>query len=370
MPEHPATAVPPPADLDLAALEREARGRIGEMAYAYYAGAAEQERLVEGNVRAWEALQLHPRVLTGVGAVSTATTLLGTPLPAPIALAPTAIQGLAHADGETATARGAAAAGALFILSSLATSPLEAVAAAAPGAPRWMQVYILRDRARTADLVARADAAGFGALVLTVDAPVSGLRLRELRGNVHLPDDLTLPNLSATGTGDAHRGGFMHVVTHDLDPGLAFEDISWLAGLSGLPVVVKGVLRADDARRCVEHGAAGIVVSNHGGRQLDDAPPTAQVLAGIVDAVGGRAEVLVDGGVRRGADVVKAVALGARAVLVGRPQLWALASGGEAGVCRLLTWLRDETARAMALCGAGCVDDIDRALLDPGGGLR
>lgn len=370
MPEHPATQVPPPADLDLGALEQAARARIGEMAYAYYSGAADQERLLEGNIGAWRDLQLHPHVLTGVGSVSTATTVLGTPLPMPILLAPTAIQGLAHADGEVATARGAAAAGALFVLSSLATSPLEAVAAAAPGAPKWMQVYILRDRSRTVDLVARAEAAGFGALVLTVDAPVSGLRLRELRSNVHLPDDLALPNLSGTSTDDARQGGFVQVVTHDLDPRLTFDDISWLAGLSGLPVLVKGVLRADDARRCMEHGAAGVVVSNHGGRQLDDAPPTADVLAGIVDAVASRGEVLVDGGVRRGADVVKALALGARAVLVGRPQLWALATGGEAGVCELLQWLRNELARAMALCGAGCVDDIDRSLLDPEGGLR
>lgn len=162
----------------------------------------------------------------------------------------------------------------------------------------------------------------------------------------------------------------MQVVTHDLDPALTFGDISWLAGLSKLPVLVKGVLRADDARRCVEHGAAGIVVSNHGGRQLDDAPPTAQVLPRIADAIGGRAEVLVDGGVRRGADVVKALALGAGAVLLGRPQLWALTTGGEAGVHRLLAWMQGELARAMALCGVAQVGDIDRSLLDPGGGLR
>lgn len=349
-------------------MEQEARARIGEMAYAYYAGAADQELLLERNPEAWRDLQLHPRVLTGVGAVSTATTVLGTELSMPIMLGPTAIQGMAHPEGEVATARGAAAAGALFVLSSLATSPLEAVAAAAPGAPRWMQVYLLRDRGRTAELVSRAESAGFGALVLTVDAPVSGLRLRELRGNVRLPKDLGLPNLGGASTEDARAGGFVQVVTHDLDPALTYEDISWLAGLSTLPVVVKGVLRADDARRCAAHGASGVVVSNHGGRQLDDAPPTAQVLPRIVDAVGDQVAVLVDGGLRRGADVVKALALGATAVLIGRPQLWALATGGEAGVQALLAWLCGELARTMALCGAGQVRAIDRSLVHPGGG--
>ena len=255
--------------------------------------------------------------------------MLGTPVSSPVAIAPTAIQGLAHAEGEVATARGAAAAGALLVLSSLATCPLEDVAAAAPDAARWMQVYILRERARTAELVGRAAAHGYGALVLTVDAPVSGLRLREWRIGVHLPDDLALPNLAGDSTDSAHEGGFMAVVTDEFEPALTPDDIGWLAGLSALPVVVKGVQRADDAVRCVEAGAAAVVVSNHGARQLADAPATADILAEIVDAVAGRAEVYVDGGVRRAPDVVKALALGARATLVGRPSLWALATGGR-----------------------------------------
>ena len=259
---------------------------------------------------------------------------------------------------------GAAAAGCLLILSSLATCALEEVAAAVGSAgPRWMQVYILRERARTADLVARAAAHGYGALVLTVDAPVSGLRLREWRQGVHLPDDLALPNLAAGSTTSARSGGFMALVTHEFEPALGPDDVTWLAGLSSLPVVVKGVQRADDARRCVEAGAAAVVVSNHGARQLADAPPTADVLAEIADAVAGRAEVYVDGGVRRGPDVVKAIALGARAVLVGRPSLWALATGGAEGVAALLRWFDVELGRAMALCGAGTVADIDRDLV-------
>ena len=194
-------------DLSLDDLERDARHAIGEMAYAYYSGGAEDERLLEGNVAAWAHWQLHPRVLAGIDTVSTATTLLGTPVSSPVVIAPTAIQGLAHPDGEVATARGAAAAGALMILSSLATCPLDEVADAAPDAPRWMQIYVLRDRARTEELVARAAAHRYGALVLTVDAPVAGLRLREWRTGVHLPDDLALPNLAGASTESASAGG-------------------------------------------------------------------------------------------------------------------------------------------------------------------
>jgi len=350
-------------DLSLDDLERDARHAIGEMAYAYYSGGADDERLLEGNVAAWGHWQLHPRVLAGVAEVAPATTLLGTRVSSPVAIAPTAIQGLAHPEGEAATARGAAEVGALMILSSLATCSLEEVAAAAPGAPRWMQVYILRERARTAELVSRAMAHGYGALVLTVDAPVSGLRLREWRMGVHLPDDLALPNLAGDSTDSAHEGGFMAVVTHEFEPALTPDDIGWLADLSPLPVVAKGVQRADDAVRCIEAGAAAVVVSNHGARQLADAPATADILAEIVDAVAGRAEVYVDGGLRRSPDVVKALALGARAALVGRPSLWALATGGAGGVTALLRWYESELRRTMALCGAATVDAVDRSLV-------
>ncbi len=355
--------VPLVTDLSLDDLERDARHAIGEMAYAYYSGGADDERLLEGNVAAWAHWQLHPRVLAGIDTVSTATTLLGTPVSSPVVIAPTAIQGLAHPEGETATARGAAAAGALMILSSLATCSLEEVAAAVPDAPRWMQVYVLRDRARTRELVARAEAHRYGALVLTVDAPVSGLRLREWRTGVHLPDDLALPNLAGTSAESARQGGFMAIVTHEFEPALTPDDIGWLAGLSALPVVAKGVQRADDAVRCVEAGAAAVVVSNHGARQLADAPATADILAEVVDAVAGRAEVYVDGGIRRSPDVAKALALGAQAALVGRPSLWALATGGAEGVTGLLRWFETELRRTMALCGADRVEALDRSLV-------
>jgi len=350
-------------DLSLADMEGEARRLIGEMAYAYYSGGADDERLLEENVAAWARWQLHPHVLAGVAEVQTATTLLGCSVALPVVIAPTAIQGLAHPEGEVATTRGAAAAGALTILSSLATRSLEDVAAAAPDAARWMQIYILRDRLRTVELVQRAAAHGYGALVLTVDAPVSGLRLREVRAGVHLPDDLALPNLAGESTASARAGGFMAVVGREFEPALTPDDIGWLAGLSDLPVVAKGVQRADDAVRCVDAGAAAIVVSNHGARQLADAPATADLLLEIIDAVAGRVEVYVDGGVRRGPDVVKAIALGARAVLVGRPSLWALATGGDEGITRLLGWYDAEIRRAMALCGVTRIEDIDRGLV-------
>jgi isopentenyl diphosphate isomerase/L-lactate dehydrogenase-like FMN-dependent dehydrogenase len=352
-----------PIDLSLEQLEREARRVIGEMAYAYFAGGADDERLLAGNIEAWARWQLHPRVLAGIDGVDLSTTLLGTAVSSPVVIAPTAVQCLAHAEGETATARGAAAVGALMVLSSLASCSLEEVAAAAPGAPRWMQVYILRDRARTVDLVRRAAAHGYGALVLTVDTAVSGLRLRELRGGVRLPPDLALPNVAEGSAQRAHDGGLMAVVTREFEPSLTPDDIGWLAGLSDLAVVVKGVQRADDAMRCVEAGATAVVVSNHGARQLADAPPTADILGEIVDAVGDRAEVYVDGGIRRAPDVMKALALGARAVLIGRPSLWALAAGGADGVASLLRWYETELRRTMALCGAATMEGIDRSLV-------
>ncbi len=356
-------AAPLVTDLSLEDLERDARHAIGEMAYAYYSGGADDERLLQGNVKAWSHWQLHPHVLAGLSEVSATTTLLGSTVSSPVAIAPTAIQGLAHAEGEVACARGAAAAGALLILSSLATCPLEDVAAAAPDAPRWMQIYVLRQRTRTEDLVRRAAAHGYRALVLTVDAPVSGLRLREWRIGVHLPDDLALPNLAGDSTDSAREGGFMAVVTNEFEPALTPDDIEWLAGLSDLPVVVKGVQRADDAVRCVDAGAAAVVVSNHGARQLADAPPTADILAEVVDAVDGQAEVYVDGGIRRAPDVAKALALGAKATLIGRPSLWALATGGADGVETLLRWYETELRRTMHLCGAATIDDIDRTLV-------
>ncbi len=348
--------------LDLALLEAEARERMGEMPYAYYAGGGGDERLLADNVAAWDRWRLHPRVLVDVASVDTATSVLGTPVASPVVAAPTALQSLAHPEGEVASARGAAGAGVLYTLSSISTRSLEDVADATPGGARWMQVYVLRDRGLTAEMVARAKAAGYRALVLTVDAPVPGLRLRELRAGVHLPDDLDLPNLPSASD-DARAGGFMAMVARDFDPSMTPEVIGWLAAQSGLPVVAKGVLRGGDARRCIDAGAAAVVVSNHGARQLDEGPATADVLPEVVAAVGGAGEVYVDGGIRRPGDVAKALCLGATAVMVGRPVLWSLAAGGDRGVTDLFEWFRAELARVMGLCGAPRVADLTADLV-------
>jgi len=349
-----------PVVLDLAALEESARQKIGETAYAYYAGGAEDEHMLRENVTAWSRWRLRPRVLVDVSTVSTATTLLGSPVALPVIVAPMALHAHADPEGEVATARAAGRADACFVLSCLATRDMAEVADG-PGL-RWMQVYVMKDRAKTVEMVQRAAAAGYRALVLTVDAPVPGLRRRELEAAAGLPVHFELPNLTAPEDGWRLGRGFTTAVLGAFDPSITFDDIGWLAGVSGLPVVVKGVVRGDDAQRCVEAGAAAIDVSNHGGRQLNDGLAGVDALAEVVDAVGGRAEVYVDGGIRRGADVVKAISIGATAVMVGRPVLWALATGGADGVTTLLEWFGEEVRRTMALCGAATIGAIDRSL--------
>jgi 4-hydroxymandelate oxidase len=318
--------------LDLDALEAAARARLEAGVYDYIAGGADAERTVADNLAAWSRLRLRPRVLRDVTEVATATTLLGSQVATPLLVAPMAYHRMAHPDGEAASAAGAAAAGALYVCSTQATMSVEEVAAAAPEAARWFQVYVVRDRGWTAELVARAAAAGYRALVLTVDVPLLGNRLRDLRNQFRLPTGLEPANAPPVGAARQRElAADVLAQAGQFDPGLTPETIGWLAERSGLPVVVKGVLRGDDAVACVEAGAAGVVVSNHGGRQ---------------------AEVYVDGGVRRGTDVLKALALGARGVLVGRPVLWGLAAGGAAGVERVLSGLAGELRLAMALCGA------------------
>jgi 4-hydroxymandelate oxidase len=344
--------------MDLAALEREARGRLEPGAYDYFAGGADDELTAAANLTSWQRLRLRPHVLRGVGEVSAATTVLGAPLSLPVLVAPVAYQRLAHPDGELATQRGAAGAGALVLLSTQSTVSLEEVARAAPDAPRWFQLYVYRDRRITTDLVQRAAAAGYRAVVLTADLPVPGNRLRDLRNRFELPPWTGLANLTAPEA----RVDVVKIARH-FDPTLTLEVIGWLRGLSELPVVVKGVLRGDDAVACLEAGASAIVVSNHGGRQLDGAVTTAEALPEVVGAVAGRAEVYVDGGIRRGSDVVKALALGARAVLVGRPIVWGLATGGAAGVRAVLDGYREELERALALCGTPTLADLSPDLL-------
>jgi 4-hydroxymandelate oxidase len=350
--------------VDLESLEAAARERLTLLAYDYYAGGAEDEITLADNVAAWRRLRLRPRVLRDVSVIDTGTTVLGTAVRLPVLIAPTAYQRLAHDEGETATARGAAAAGALYCVSTLATVRLEDVAAAAPDAPRWMQIYLQRDQARNADIVDRAVAAGYQALVLTVDLPVVGYRRRDERNGFALPEGMTMANFG-TRHPDLPGGGsgLAAHVAQDFTAAMTVDDIAWLADRSELPVLVKGVARGDDATACVDAGAAGVIVSNHGGRQLDGAIATADALPEIVAAVGDRVEVYVDGGIRSGTDVVKALALGARAVLIGRPVIWGLATAGAAGVTAVLDGFRVELARAMALCGARSVAELTRDLV-------
>lgn len=352
--------------MDLAALELTARARLSRAAYDYVAGGADGERTLADNVAAWARHRLRPRVLREVSTVDASTTVLGAQVRAPVLVAPTAYQRLVHADGEREMARGAAAAGSVLIASTLATTALEEIAAAAPECLRWWQVYVQRDRAATARLVARAAAAGYRALVFTVDLPVLGRRRRDDRNGFALPPELTVPNLAYSGPGSGGGSSLADHVRVDLDPCLGVADIGWLRDCAGLPVLVKGVLRADDARACVDAGAAGIVVSNHGGRQLDGAIATADALGEVVAEVGAEVEVYVDGGVRTGTDVVTALALGARAVLIGRPPLWGLATGGAAGVRAVLDGLVGELEVAMALCGAARTGELTPDLIAPG----
>ena len=341
----------------VADFERLAEERLEPGAFGYYAGGSGDELALAGNVAAWRALRLRPRVLVDVAEVSTATTVLGTPVSMPLLVAPTAIQRLAHPDGEPGMARAAAAAGTIMCMSTLATASPAEVAAAAPGAPRWFQLYVFRDRGVTRSYVEQAVEAGFGAIVLTVDAPRLGRRERDFRTGFRVPAEIVVPSMAALG---GWEGATPLELLGAIDPSLTWGDLEELRALSPLPLVLKGIQAAEDAALACEHGVDAIVVSNHGGRQLDAVAPTAELLPEVIDAVAGRIEVYVDGGIRRGSDVVKALALGARAVLAGRAPLWGLACEGEAGARRVLELLRDEVELALALCGCTAPGSVTR----------
>jgi 4-hydroxymandelate oxidase len=341
--------------ISLLDLEGMAEQHLEPAAFAYYAGGAADEVTLRDNPAAWGRHRLRPRVLVDVSRVEPATTVLGTPVAMPVGVAPTALHGLAREEAELASARAAARAGLLFCLSSLASRPMEDLAEV--DGPRWYQLYAHSDRGITADLVARAAASGFRAIAVTVDLPVFGRRERELRSGFAQP--------SAAGYGNFARyarDGDVAAVTAGLHTSLlTWDDLAWLRQVSTLPLVLKGVLTAEDARLAVEHGLAGVWVSNHGGRQLDRTPASADVLEEVAQAVAGAAEVYVDGGVRRGSDVLAARALGATAAFVGRPVLYALAAGGEEGVAEALGVLRAELENAMALLGTPTVAEVTRA---------
>jgi isopentenyl diphosphate isomerase/L-lactate dehydrogenase-like FMN-dependent dehydrogenase len=343
--------------LNASDFERLAEGKVEPGPWGYFAGGAGDERTLADNDAAFGRWRLRPRMLVDVGSVTTATTVLGRDVSMPVLVAPTAFQRLAHPDADLAVARGAAAADTVMCLSTLGGASPAELAAAAPDGRHWFQLYWSRDREFTQALVEAAAEAGFQAIVLTVDLPAAGRRERDLRAAFEIPEDLPLPNLAThLGGGDFHA-----TLGQVVDPTITWRDLEWLRSVSSLPLIVKGILTSEDARLACEHGVDGLVVSNHGGRQLDAAPASLDALPEVVDAVSGRCLVLMDGGVRRGTDVVTALALGARAVLVGRPVLWALAVGGEEGVQRVLELLRAEVELALRLLGCATPEAVTRA---------
>jgi len=343
--------------------EAVARERLDPGAYGYYAGGSGDEQTLRANAAAYARWELRPRVLVDVDEVSTTTTVLGTELATPLLVAPTAFQRLAHPDGELAMARAAAAAGTVMCLSTLSSVTPAELAAAAPGATQWFQLYWSRDRGFTEELLAAVVEAGFRALVLTVDFPVAGRRERDIREDFTLPDDLPSPNLPVA----LARRDFHAALGGIVDARLTWRDLEWLRSTCELPLVLKGVLTAEDTVLAAEHGAAAVVVSNHGGRQLDGVPATLDVLREVAEAAGDEVEVLVDGGIRRGTDVLKALALGARAAMTGRAALWGLAVDGEQGAARVLALLREEIEVGLKLLGAQAPAEVTRAHVRPAG---
>lgn len=352
--------------VNLSDFEAAAKERLPQQAFEYFFHGAEDEITLADNRQAFNRIKLRYKVLAGVQDRDLSTTVLGHRIAIPVAAAPTAFQKLAHPDGELAMVRGVGSAGTAMFLSTLSTIAMEEVVAAASG-PVFFQLYIYKDRGLTQELVARAAAAGCAGIALTVDAPVFGKREPDIRNRFQLPADVRIENAAPAGHGglpdSLEDSGLTLYINKLMDFTISWTDLEWLTGASPLPVIVKGIVRGDDAARCIDHGASAVVVSNHGGRQLDTSPATIDALPEVVEAVDNRIEVLVDGGIRRGTDVVKALARGARAVLLGRPLLWGLAVDGSEGVAAAFEVIREELDIAMALCGCSRIDEIGPDLL-------
>lgn len=352
--------------LNLHDYEVAARACLDTMTWDYIQGGSGDEVTLAANRSAFERLRLRPRVLVDVSNCDVRTTALGIPLTMPVMVAPVGCQCIAHAEGECATASVLDKVGSLMVVSTMSTQSIEAIAARATG-PLWFQSYIFRNRAVSESLIRRAEAAGYRAIVVTVDAPYLGQRERDMRNGFGLAAPLRFANFDDNNAlASAHTPGSSGLAVHartTFDPSFTWSDLHWIRSITRLPILLKGVLTAEDARCAVEHGVAGIIVSNHGGRQLDGAVATIEALPEVVDAVGGRCEVYLDGGIRRGSDIVKALAFGARAVMIGRPVLWGLAVGGAAGVAQIFELLRAELELAMALLGRPTIHSIDRTSL-------
>jgi len=353
--------------LNLHEYEAAARDLLSPMTLGYVSGGSCDEVTLRANRAAFDRWRLLPRVMRGLREASTATTVLGQDVALPVLIAPSGLHRLAHDDGELATIRGAHGAGTIYTMSTASTVPMGIISQ--EGAPWWFQLYLFSDRGISRDLVEQAAAAGASALVVTVDVPLLGRREADERNRFSLPDGIVMANLQtpkhmlipATDGGS----GLTTYIGAVWEPALTWDDLDWLASLSPLPVIPKGILHPDDATRAFDHGARAVIVSNHGGRQLDSAVASLDALPAVVEAVAGRGEVLLDGGVRRGTDVLKALALGAQAVLIGRPVYWGLAAGGESGVRHILELLRAELALDLMLCGVASPAEVTRELLVP-----
>jgi len=358
--------------INLRDYEERAREYMEPAVWDTFAQGSEDEVTLEANRQAYTAIWLRPRVLVDVCACDTTTTVLGTPVRLPILIAPVSLHQLVHEEGERATARAAAAAGTIMVASTLSSCSLEEIAIAAAGSPLWFQLYLYRDLCFTQRLLKRVENAGYRAIVLTVDAPYVGNRERDRRNAFTLPESFQFGNFARRWCGEGDETSYAPITwqTRGERIALTWEVISWLRAHTSLPLVVKGIVTGEDAARAVEAGVDGIIVSNHGGRQLDGTLPTIVALPEVVAAVGGRCEVYVDGGIRRGTDILKALALGARAVLIGRPVIWGLAVGGEVGVRDVLRILHDELTLAMRLAGRPTLAAIDCSLIRPAAGQR
>ena len=354
--------MPEPPPINVADFERLAERKLEAGVFGYVAGGAGDEATLRRNREAFDRWLLRPRVLVDVGAVATGATVLGSRVAMPVLVAPTAFQRLVHPDGEAASARAAGAVGTVFCHSTLSSLRPVELAAAAPETTRWFQLYWSSDRGFTRDLVQEAAAAGYAAIVLTVDLPLAGRRERDLRTAFAIPPELPLPNIATTFDRPVDTGTGLGAV---VDKTLTWVDLEWLHEATSLPVVVKGVLTSEDAELACEHGADAVVVSNHGGRQLDGVAASLDALPEVADAVADRAEIFLDGGIRRGTDVLKALALGARATFVGRAALYGLAVDGEAGVRAVLELFRDELALSLALLGCASPDAVTRTHVAP-----
>jgi len=349
--------------VSIADYENAAKAKLPLMTWDYYSGGAQDEHTLRNNCEAYSAIALRYRVMHDVSKRDASVEVLQHRIPFPILIPPMAFQGLACPEGEIATARAAARAGTIMGLSMLSNSAVEDVTAT--GAHVWQQLYLQKDRGAVRTLVRRAEDAGCKALVMSVDSPIFGRQYRNLRNGFTLPRNLLVKNLLPRKLERLPHnwpGIDQWSFADKLDASLTWRDLEWLCSVTKLPVLVKGLVRGDDAALAVEHGARGVIVSNHGGRQLDTAPATIRVLEEVVTAVANRCEVFVDGGIRRGIDVMKALALGAKAVLMGRPILWGLAVNGEEGASAVLNLIRAEFEDAMALCGCALLADISRDL--------